>query len=465
MKQRNASHMLACFIAALLICSTASYGAYSKPPVDIPQTWRSDTKGTGAVHTAWWEQFNDPTLLGLIQEALKNNHDIRIATARIREYHGLSGIVQSQLWPHLSATALSSRGKVPAENTAHLSDVQAAASWELDVFGHVRNPASAARAELKGAEEFRSAVVLSLVSAVANAYLALRALDQKLSISQETEAARQEALSIITLRFSKGIGTQVDVDQASIELNQAQMYVLDLQKSIAKQENALCALLGRNPSPITRGQNIDQLQFPHIPVGIPSDILAQRPDIRQAEDTLAASHALVKAARANYFPTISLTGAGGSRSSELEQLFSSNTDEWNFAGQISMPIFTAGRTRSQVKETKARHEQMRVQYQKTVQNAFREVNDALVDYESFSKRIVILKQAVDSLEEYAKLSRSRYDNGATSYLEVLDAERNLYSGQIAYVETQMAIFVSLVNLYKVMGGGWLDTAQEIAGNS
>jgi len=312
-------------ISIVCFCSsgTFSFAAYSKPQVEIPDAWRLDSKGTGAVNVAWWEQFNDTVLTGLIHEALKNNRDLHLATIRIKEYYGLMAMIRLQLWPQINANGSGARGKEPPLDAINVMDAQVAASWELDVFGHLRNQTSAARAQVKGAEEFRTAVVLSLVSTVANAYLTLRASDQKLAIAQETQAARQGALAIIKLRFDKGIGTQVDVDQASIELNQAQLSVIDLQRAIAKQENA-----------------------------------------------------------------------------------------------------------------------------------FREVNDALVDYDSYSKRIVVIKQAVNSLTEYAKLSQSRYDNGVTSYLEVLDAERNLYSGQIAYVETQVNIFTSLVNIYKVMGGGW-----------
>lgn len=450
------------------ICGCASSGDFKKPQVDVPTAWRLDSQGTGVVDSAWWEQFKDPTIIALIQEGLTNNQDIRIATARIKEYYGRLGVVRSQSGPQVGVGASDTRAQSPkaetppgVKATSDSFDVKLAASWELDLFGRVRSQTAAARAQLKGAQEVKAATILSLVTAIANSYVELLGLDQKLSIAQKTAASRQEALKLITLRFEKGIGSQVDVDQAKTELAQAQISVIDLQNTIAQQENGLCALLGRNPSPVVRGQGIDQLQVPQVPEGIPSDVLEQRPDIRQAVDNLMAAHALIKAAKAQYFPTISLTGSVGSRSTDLAGLFASGAGQWSFAKQIAEPIFTSGRTRSQVNEARAGEEEMVAQYQKSVQNAFREVNDALIDHEGSNQKLVIQKEALDSLQEYSRLARARYDNGVTSYLEVLDAERSLYDGEIAYVETKKNTFVSLVNLYKVMGGGWVSKAEDM----
>ncbi|HOW35663.1 MAG TPA: efflux transporter outer membrane subunit [Candidatus Omnitrophota bacterium] len=456
------------FILAAFICGCAGSKDFKKPQVDVPTAWRTDSQGTGAVDSAWWEQFNDSTLVALIQEGLTNNQDIRIATARIKEYYGRLGVVRSQAGPQVGATASSGRAQSPGAQvapggkaTSDSFEVKLAASWELDLFGRVRSQTEAARAQLKGAQEVKTAAILSLVTAIANSYVELLALDQKLSIAQKTETSRQEALKFIKLRFDGGIGSQVDVDQAKTELAQAQISVIDLKNTISQQENSLCALLGRNPSAIVRSQGIDQLQIPQVPAGIPSDVLEQRPDIRQAVDNLMAAHALIKAAKAQYFPVISLTGSVGSRSNDLASLFSSGAGQWGVAEQLAQPIFTSGRTRSQVNEARAGEEEMVAQYQKAVQNAFKEVNDALIDYEGSSEKLGIQKESLDSLREYARLARARYDEGMTSYLEVLDAERSLYDGEISYVETKKNIFVSLVDLYKVLGGGWVEKAEDM----
>ncbi|HEY5973211.1 MAG TPA: efflux transporter outer membrane subunit, partial [Geobacteraceae bacterium] len=336
------------------------------------------------------------------------------------------------------------------------------ASWELDVWGRIRRSTEAARAELLASEEGRRAVMLSLVSSIAGSYINLRDLDKQLEIAHNTVKIREESLKIFTDRFEGGLISELELVQIKSQYEEALATIPQFEKAITQQENGLSVLLGRNPGPIKRGLTIDQLVLPEVPAGIPSDILTRRPDIRQAEENLIAANARIGVAKAAYFPVISLTGFFGFASTDLSDLFKSGSQVWQYSAPITAPIFTAGKIAGQVKAAEAVQQQTLVAYQQSIQVAFREVDDSLVDQNKTREQLKAQASQVDSLKKYYELARLRYDNGYTSYLEVLDAERSLFNVQLSYTQNQGVLFQALVNLYKAMGGGWVVNAEQLA---
>ncbi len=333
------------------------------------------------------------------------------------------------------------------------------ASWELDIWGRVRRSTEAARAELVASEEGRRAVILSLVSSVAAAYVNLRDLDRQLEITRNTAKIREDAYKIFQDRFEGGIISEMELMQVKSQYEEALATIPQLEKTVSQQENGICVLLGRNPGPIARGKTIDQLTLPIVPAGLPSDLLTRRPDIRQAEQNLIAANAVIGVAKAAYFPSISLTGFFGYASSDLSDLFKGSSQVWQYSAPVTMPIFTAGRIAGQVKAAEAVQQQTLLNYQKAIQTAFREVDDSLVDQKRTREQLTVQQKQVDSLKKYYELAQLRYDNGYTSYIEVLDAERSLFNVELSYTQNQGVLFFSLINLYKAMGGGWVDIAE------
>jgi len=309
-------------------------------------------------------------------------------------------------------------------------------------------------------EEARRGVILSLVSSIATGYINLRDLDRQLEIAQSTAKSREESYNIFELRFSGGIISELELSQVNSQYEEALAAIPVIRKSIAQQENALSVLLGRNPGPIPRGKTIDQLALPLVPAGLPSDLLARRPDIRQAEQNLISANAQIGVAKAQYFPNISLTGLFGWSSSEIDRLFMGPAQTWGYAAQVAAPVFTAGAIYGQVKSAEAFQQQLLIVYQQTIQNAFRDVNDALIDRKSTMEQLQAQDNQLKSLEKYARTARLRYDNGYTSYIEVLDAERSLFNVQLAQAQTKGFLFQSVVNIYKSMGGGWITLAEQ-----
>jgi multidrug efflux system outer membrane protein len=316
-----------------------------------------------------------------------------------------------------------------------------------------------ARAQLFSTEEARRTVVLTLVSAVATAYVDIRALDKQLEITKNTARTRKETLDLFQLRFEKGIISEVDLSQAQSEYEDAMARIPAIERAIGQRENALSVLLGRNPGPIPRGLTIDELLLPEVPAGVPSDLLEQRPDIRRAEQELIAANARIGVAKSLYFPTISLTGALGTVSTSLSDLFTGPARTWNFGASANIPIFTAGRIGGEVRASEALKKQALYGYQQAIQNGFREVDDALIDRSKSKERLDALERQVKALENYARLARLRYDEGYTDYLEVLDAERSLFNVELTHTDSQNNLFRSLINIYKSMGGGWVEKAE------
>ncbi|MGE4559413.1 MAG: efflux transporter outer membrane subunit, partial [Desulfobulbus sp.] len=414
---------------------------------------------------------DDPVLDGLIASALAENKDLLIATARIEEFAARFGMVRADLFPQVGAGAEYNRQRVTELGDNRLSpsyksttDTFSAtlnAGWEIDLWGRIRRSTEAAKAQFIASEEGRKAVILSLVSQVAGAYVNLRALDRQLEINRDTAKSRRDSYLIFQERYNGGLISDLELNQNRSQYEEALASIPNLEKAVTQQENGLSVLLGRNPGPIARGRTIDQLVAPAIVAGMPSDLLERRPDIRQAEQTMIAANAQIGVARAAYFPAISLTGALGSASGDLGDLFRGPAKIWQFNAPVSVPIFTAGKIAANVKAAEAIQRQALLTYRQVIQNAFREVDDALTDHRQTKRQLAAQKSQVDSLRQYLDIAQLRYENGYSDYLSVLDAERSLFNARLAYTQTQGALHQSLINLYKAMGGGWVHRAEQM----
>lgn len=449
---------------------------YRRPAVDIPEAWRFEEKAVqDLINTAWWVQFNDPVLNELISIALKENKDLKIATARVEEYLGYYGETRSALFPQVGASASAARERVTEEGRTSLPagispidrDYQGliSASWELDIWGKLRRATEAARADLLSSVEARSGVILTLVASVANTYIDLRRLDRELEIARRTVKTREETYQLFKLRFDGGVISDLELSQVASEYEDAMAAIPQIEKEIGQVENGLSILLGRNPAPITRGKPIDELVIPAIPAGLPSELLERRPDIRQAEQDLVSANARIGVARGLYFPTISLTGFNGTASAEFDELFSGPASVWNYGGQLTVPIFTAGGIAGIVKASEAVQQQALARYRQAIENGFLEFDDSLIDQQKSRERLAAQARQVAALRTYSGTARLRFDEGYTSYIEVLDAERSLFSVERSYTQTQAALLQSLVNLYKAMGGGWVIEADRLTAGS
>lgn len=462
---------LACCGTALL-AGCAVGPDYVRPELPVPDAYRfadgmAGTAGlapaTDAASVAeWWTQIGDPVLDALIAAARTNNKDVLIAAARVDEYQGRLMTTRAGLFPQVGAEVGGSRQRLssnggsvlPIDNPFNQVRADVYASWEIDLFGRVRRMTEAARAEWAATEQARRSTEISVVAAVASGYILLRDLDNRLRIAQDTLASREGALNVFRQRFEGGVVSEVEYAQSRSEYASARASVEQFRQSVSVQEDLLAVLVGDNPRDIERGKSIDALTVPVVPVGLPSSLLAQRPDLLQAEQALVAANARIGAARAEYFPTISLTGLFGAASTALSGLWVGSARTWSFGGVVSMPIFTAGAIAGDVKQAEARQAQALYAYQQVVQTAFREVADALVSVQRTRGQLDAKNEQVEALGRYASLARDRYEGGYTSYLEVLDSERALFSAQLDQSTLLGAEFGQLVQLYKALGGGW-----------
>jgi multidrug efflux system outer membrane protein len=457
----------------LLLAGCAIGPDYRRPETVSPPAWHVDIKeAQDTANTAWWEQLDDPVLNELIGTALKENYDLRVATARVEEFYGLYGATRADFFPQIGydgsagKVKASEKGPVPLSpgTSSHYDFYQAqfSASWEIDLWGKIRRATEAAQADLLAAEDSRRGVILSLVASVATAYADLLSLDQQLKIAQQTTKSREESVKIFEIRFKGGNISEMELSQVRSEYYLSLAAIPDLEKRIRQQENFISILLGKNPGPIMRGKTIDTVSLPSIPAGLPSDLLARRPDIQQAEQALIAANARIGVAKAQYFPSISLTGFFGSASTELSDLFTGPAKTWSFAGSLAGPIFTAGKIKGTVKAAQAIQQQALFGYEQAIQNGFREFEDALIDQDRTRVQLDAQAKQVEALAVYARLARLRYENGYTSYIEVLDSERSLFNSQLLYAQTQDTLLRALVNLYKAMGGGWVVEADKLS---
>jgi multidrug efflux system outer membrane protein len=440
---------------------------YKRPSVNVPGIYRGVTPEEAAQPAAqslgdqkWWEVFQDTQLQELVRTALQQNYDVRIAATRILQAQAQLGITRADQLPTINAGAQavdqrSPRGKQFRQFDTSSNEVDLSLSWEVDFWGRYRRATEAARATLLATQWARQAVINTLVSDVVTAYFQLRELDLELEISQRTLASRQDSLRLTQLLANGGATSLLDVRQAEQLVFTAAETVPDLQRRIEHQENFISTLLGNNPGPVARGTKLtEQPHPPEIPAGLPSSLLERRPDIRQAEAQLIAANAQIGVAKAAYFPQIALTASSGYQSSALTSLFSGPAGLWSFGGSLVQPIFTGGRIRSNVKFTEARQQEELLTYQQTIQQAFRGVSDALVEYRKDREFREQQRQLALSAQDAARLSEMRYRGGAASYLEVLTNETNYFAAELGLAQAQLNELVALVRVYRNLGGGW-----------
>lgn len=441
---------------------------YRHPDASIPEAWRfAPAETVAAIDSRWWEQFGDPQLTRLIEQALLYNKDLLIATATVEEYLGLYSVTRADLFPQISGSASGQQQKISEESygavaTPAFNSIQSALnlSWEIDVWGRLRRATEAARANLYSQEEIRRTVVLTLVTGVARSYVQLRELDLSLEIAKQTLTDRQEAYRIAQARFEGELNSEAQVRQAESEVHNAAALVPQLEKQVAQKEHELSVLLGHNPVAIERGLPLAELHLPGVPAGLPSELLTRRPDIRQAEQDLIAANANIGVAKGEYFPKFTVTGSLGSASADFSRLLAGPAGMWSYGVGLAMPLFTAGKIAGQVKAAEAREQQALLRYQSTLLQAFRETEDALVDNNKTQEQVQALGRQEAALHEYLRLAWLRYNNGLTNYLEVLDAQRNLFNVKLSLATGRSNALQALINLYKAFGGGWIEKASE-----
>ena len=468
MKKRLISGVV---IVSLLAGCTAG-PKYSRPVVESPSAFRGAADPATArdpdslADLRWYEVFKDEQLQDLVRTALTNNYDLLQAVARIQAARANLGITRSDQFPSASAgvdmTTLRNSGSgqfaAPAgsSHTRTFGSVMLnLLSFEVDIWGRLRRATEAARANLIATEEDRKAVMTTVVGDVSAAYFNLLELDKELEIAKDTLATRQESLRLIQGRQQGGIATMLDVRQAEQLVYAAAQTVPDIERLIEKTENQINLLLGKDPGPVTRGLALtEQEQPPSAPPGLPSSLLERRPDIRAAEQNLIAATANIGVAKAAYFPQISLTGFMGGQSNQLSNLFSGAGGVWNFAPQVTLPTFNAGRVKSGVRLTEAQQQLALTQYQQAIKTGFREVSDALVEYRKIKEIRAQQEPLVTTLQDRSRLAYLRYKGGVDTQLNALDADRDLFAAELSLTQTRRNELLALVQLYKALGGGW-----------
>jgi multidrug efflux system outer membrane protein len=467
------SAYLAIAAAAAVLAGCTVGPNYKRPQVAVPTNFRApvplpEPQSASLADLKWFEVFHDDKLQELIRVALVENYDLLDAVARVQEARANLGIVHSNQLPQVDAsgalefTRLSRDGQFPLPasfvTTQNRNWGQATLnllSFEVDLWGRLRRATQAARANLLSAEENRKAVVSTLVSEVASNYFQLRELDYELEISQRTLESRRTSLQLVSDRKDGGIATRLDLRQAEQLVSSAAETVPTLQQQIEQTENRIALLLGRNPESIPRGRSlIEQEVPPEVPAGLPSALLDRRPDIRAAEQALVAANANIGVAKAAYFPQISLSGALGGQSTRLANLFSGPNGAWSFVPQVTQPIFAGGRLKSTVRLAEAERDSAQIAYQRSIQTAFREVSDALIAHQRTHESRLEQERLVIALLDRKDLAYTRYRGGVDTQLNALDADRDLFQAELTLAEIRYAELLSVVDLYKALGGGW-----------
>jgi multidrug efflux system outer membrane protein len=463
-------------LAAALLAGCFAVGPdYHRPQVDLPNRW-PEGKSAESVPLQWWRGYHDPVLDAMVDEALAHNADLATAIARVDEARADLGIVRADQYPGVTAGVGASRTKI-SENSAtffpglepRYNDVLASltATWELDFWGKYRRATEAARADLLAAGFNRDAVRLTLIAEVSRGYFNLRSLDAQIAVTKETIATRLESLALQRKRYEAGVSSELELRQVEAEADAAEALLPFLDNQLARQETALSVLLGRSPraligAPPERGAAIEALSVPPaVPAGLPSELLERRPDLREAEQRMVAANARIGVAKAAYFPSISLTGLLGGESTRLTTLLLPPSRIWEISGSAAQLVFDAGRTRSAVSAARARQRQALSQYQLAIQHAFKDTLDALVAERKARERLEAESRRVAALQKALELAKLRYDNGESSLLDVLDAERGLLGAQLDRVEAQRAQLAATADLYQALGGGWEGNDQEV----
>jgi multidrug efflux system outer membrane protein len=446
--------------ASLAGCATTAGHDYQRPALNPPAQYREQAaEAASLADQAWWDVFHDDVLKGLIAEALKNGYDVRLAAWRVEEARANAGIIRAQSFPAFQGQVEAGYGRQSEFSSAPgargaLIQLNVNASWELDLWGRIRRSNEAALAQYLASEEARRGVYLSLVSEVATRYFQLRELDLQLEIARRTTGAFQETFDLFNRRLQGGAASALETSSAEALLASTAATIPDLERQIVAEENELSFLLGRNPGPIARGAALEQ-QFlpPDVPPGLPSDLLRRRPDLREAEQNLVAANAEVGVAQADFFPRISLTSALGSVSPQISQLFPAGRT-WTVGGGLLTPVFQGRRLRFQYQAAVARWEQAKAVYERDVTSSFNEVSTALVAYQKYAGVERERAREVNAYQEAVRLSNTRYVAGLSSYLDVLQAQQQLFPAEILLAQARYNRLATLVQLYQVLGGGW-----------
>jgi multidrug efflux system outer membrane protein len=446
---------------------------YHRPTVQIPQNFRAPDplpapQPDSLADLKWFDVFNDAQLQELIRTALQQNYDLRAAVANVEAARANLGITRSNQFPNVNAsgniqfTRISRDGSLPLPETLAPSQNRNwgeaglnLLSYEVDIWGRLRRATEAARANLLSADENRKAVITTLVSDVATDYFTLRELDYELEISRNTLDTRRQSLQLIQSRQGGGVATLLDLRQGEQLVYSASVTIPVLQEQIEQTENQISLLLARNPSGIARGRGLTEQKLPpEVPTGLPSALLERRPDIRVAEQNLIAANANIGVAKAAYFPQISLSGFLGGQSTQLASLFNGPHSAWSFVPQVTQPVFTAGRLKSTVRLAEAQQQGALIQYEKTIQTAFTEVSNALIAHQRVRESRIEEEALVTALTDRKRLAYVRYEGGVDTLLNALDADRDLFQAELTLSQIRLNELLSVVQLYKALGGGW-----------
>jgi len=460
-----------CALSALLSACAAVGPDYVRPEVPVPAEFRGAVEPVAAATSEtfgdleWFRIFQDEVLQGLIAEAVASNYDVRIAAQRVLEARSGVTVARSALFPRLDGVyqyqdrGLSSNGLAQTgpgfDDTRSANFLSAEAAWEIDVWGRIRRAVEAADADVLASEENRKFVLQTLVADLSSAYFTLRQLDRELEISRETLASREESRNLIQARLDEGVSNQLELDQAAALVFDAGRRIPDLERRIEAQENAINILLGKEPGPVARGGTLDAQRVEvTVPVGLPSSLLARRPDIRAAEEGIVAANARVGEARAAYFPRVDLAASLGGESVAFTDILDEDSRTWLVGPKITVPFYTAGRLGAQVQQAEARKEQALLRYRQVIQQAFREVGDAVTGVKKTREFTAQQEQLTATLKSQAGLSQARYLGGVTPYLEVLDSERDYFNSQLDLARARSEELRAVVALYRALGGGW-----------
>ena len=460
--------------ALLVLLAGCTVGpAYKRPAIAVPANFHAPeplppAQAASLADLKWFEVFKDAELQSLIRTALQQNYDLRDAVARVEEARASLGITRSNQYPNFSAGAavainrLSRDGETPippellsSQNRNFGMATLNLLSFEVDIWGRLRRATEAARANLLSAAEYRKAVITTLVSDVATAYLQLTELDYELDISSRFLKAREESLELVKSRQRGGVGTLLDLRQAEQLVDTAAQTIPGIEQQIEQTEDRISLLLGQHPGRVGRGRNFAEQDLPpEVPAGLPSALLERRPDIRAAEENLVAANAEIGVAKAAYFPQLSLSGLLGGESTQLSSLFSGPHSTWSLVPQVSQPVFTAGRLKSGVRLAEAGQQRALIQYEKTIQTAFTEVSDSLIAHQRVRESRQRQEELVIALKDRVRLAYMRYRGGVDTQLDALDADRDLFQAEIYLSQIRLNELLSVVQLYKALGGGW-----------
>lgn len=447
--------------AALLLLSVGcTVGPnYRRPAVTAPPAYRNTPSDQSAATTSlgdekWFAIFQDEELQKLIRTALERNYDVQIAASRIVQAQAQVGVARADQFPTIGAGPGFTSERIPGFGY-NLIQLQGLVSWDIDFWGKYRRATEAARANELAAEWNRKEVLSTIVANVAMAYFQLRELDLELDLARQALASRQESLNLTNTLANGGATSLLDVRQAEQLVETAAETIPDAERQISQQEDLISTLIGDNPHDIPRGRPLTEQALPaSIPAGLPSRLLERRPDIRRSEQQLIAANAEIGVARAAFFPALDLTGSGGLEGTSFSNLFSTGAGAWNLSAPLTQPIFTAGRLRSNLRLTEAEEQQAVLTYRQTIQQAFRQVSDALIAYRKYREFREHQEALTAAAQSASQLSQLRYKGGATSYLEVLTSETNYFSAELNLARARLNERLSLVQIYQALGGGW-----------